>query len=220
MIRLSHPAVLLVFSIIASSALSQPAMAQRGGQFWVRFFLQPSVVLAQLEEVQAELKLNDKQKEIVAELNDQLNEERRTLFQDAAGDRAKIREGVAKLYSEITEKFNKELDEAQQKRAHEIYLQVNGPLALQDEAVAAALKLTEEQQEQLEQARDASRQEFMSAGLRDLDEEEAAKKVEELIKSRNEKLLAVLTDEQRQQFAEMQGEKLKVDLSKMPAPGL
>ena len=59
----------------------------------------------------------------------------------------------------------------------------------------------------------------MNAGLRDLSEEEAAKKVDELIKSRDEKLLAVLNDEQRKAFEQMCGEKLEVDLSKMPMPG-
>jgi Spy/CpxP family protein refolding chaperone len=196
----------------------QDAMAQRGGA-WVRFFLQPAVSLAQLEEVQQDLKLDDKQKQVVVDLNAKLNDDRMALFQDAGGDREKIRQGIAKLYQDVTAKFNESLDEKQQKRAREIYLQVNGPVALQDEQLAAELKLSDEQKEKLEQARDASRSEFMNAGLRDLTEEEAAKKVDELIKSRDDKLLAVLNDEQRKAFEQMCGEKLEVDLSKMPMPG-
>jgi len=219
MIRICHPIVPLVLSLVVASALGQSAHAQFGGRAWVRFFLQPSVALAQLEEVQAELKLNDKQQEAVAELNRELNEQRMELFQDAGGDRAKIREGIAKLNGEITDKFNRELDEAQQKRAQEIYVQVNGPVALQDEKIAAALNLSEEQTEKLQAARDESRSEFMNAGLRDLDEEEAEKKIKELMKSRDEKLLAVLTEDQRAAFDKMKGAKIKVDLTKMPAPG-
>ena len=46
----------------------------------------PAVSLAQLAEIQQELKLNDEQKKKVVQLNEQLNDERRQLFQDAAGD--------------------------------------------------------------------------------------------------------------------------------------
>jgi hypothetical protein len=59
----------------------------------------------------------------------------------------------------------------------------------------------------------------MNAGLRDLGQEEAAKKADELLKSRDEKLLAVLTDEQRAEFEKLKGKELKVDWSKLPLPG-
>jgi hypothetical protein len=194
-------------------------MAQGGGQWWNRFFVHPTVALAQLDEVQAELMLNDEQQEQVVNLNRQLNEERMSLFQNAAGDRAKIREGIAKLNQEFADKFAEQLDESQRQRVREIYVQVNGLLVLQDKAIAESLDLTDEQLDKLEQARDAIRDEFMNAGLRDLGEEEAAKKVDELIKSRDEKLLAILTDQQRTQFEDMKGEKLEVDVTQMPGPG-
>jgi hypothetical protein len=52
-----------------------------------------------------------------------------------------------------------------------------------------------------------------------MSDEERAKEVEEMIKSRDESLLKVLTDEQKEQFANMAGEKVDVDLNKLPMPG-
>lgn len=212
---LSAGALAIVFT------LYRPAWAQSGGggAARVRIFLQPAVSIAQLEEVQQELNLTDEQKQQVAALNDELNQRRREAFQNAAGDWDKVRAEIAKIYKETHDKFAKQLDEAQQKRLQEIYLQVNGPLALQNEEVASALNVTEEQQEKFEQVANEMRDAFMNAGLRDMSQEEAAKKVDELLDQRDEKMLAVLTDEQRSQLEEMKGETLDVDLSKMPGLG-
>jgi Spy/CpxP family protein refolding chaperone len=207
-----------VVGIFLTASFCQPAHAQRGGGF-MRFFLQPSVAFAQLEEVEQELKLTDEQKEKVVEMNEQLNEDRMTLFQGSGGDRAKIREGVAKLYAEATEKFDKELDDAQRQRSYELYVQLNGPIVMQNDAVAEQLKLTNNQKEDIRQALDDSRDAFMNAGLRDMEEEERRKKVDELLQTRDAKLLTILTDEQRAEFDKMKGEELKVDLSKLPIPG-
>jgi hypothetical protein len=207
---------LLCLAILASQCRIASAQAP---STWARLFLQPSAALAQLEEVQKELKLDDKQKEQVAELNKELNEQRMAIFQDAGGDRTKIRERLATLYRENTEKLDKELDDAQRKRSHELYVQLNGPIVLQGDVVADRLKLTDEQKTKIQETLDRVRADWMNAGLRDLGEEEAAKKTTELTKSRDEKLLAVLTDDQRAEFEKMKGKELKVDFSKMPRPG-
>lgn len=219
--RTCNTVALALVALGAAAACSNPAMAQLARRATgLRFFLQPAVAIAQLEEVQAELKLSDEQKSAVAKLNAELNEKRMAIFQNAAGDWDAIREGVTKLYREMHEKFVNELDDSQRTRMQELYLQVNGPLALQSDELSAALKLTDEQQQKLEEARNESRDAFMNAGLRDMSEEDAAKKVEELLGARDERLLAVLTDEQRTEFQRMKGEKLEIDLSKMPGSGL
>ncbi|HEX6963215.1 MAG TPA: hypothetical protein VF175_15215 [Lacipirellula sp.] len=209
----------LAAAICLATVVNERAVAQQSASPWVRFFLQPSVALAQLEEVQQDLKLTEEQQKEVRAINDQLNDDRMSVFQDSSGDRQKMREGIAKLHREATEEFNKQLDEAQRKRAAEIYVQVNGPMVLQDEAVVEELELTDEQQEQLDQARDEIRNQFFNAGLRDLSDEEREEKVNELLEDRDEKLLAVLTEKQREALKAMKGEPLEVDLSKMPMPG-
>lgn len=201
-------------------AVTSQANAQRRGLMRM-FGVIPSVTLAQLEEVQTELKLTDEQKQKALTLNDDLSEERQAARQDAAGDFEKMRKEIALLYVEFTKEFNALLDEGQQKRAQEIYVQVNGPLTLTDEAIATALKLTDDQKQKVEQSLADSRSKAFAAfqDFQSLSEEERAKKSEEMIQSRDEALLAVLDDAQKTQLEELKGAKLEIDLSKLPGPG-
>jgi hypothetical protein len=215
-------AIFVTISIALLAVAADSTTAQEGGRRgrgFGRFFVVQKVSLAQLEEVQEELKLSDQLQEKVAALSDDFSEQTRSIFEESEGDREKMREGFMKVQQEANAELDKLLDEGQRERLQEIYIQVNGAGALQDETVAAALKLTDEQQEQLQKARDASRQEFMDAGLRDLDDEERTRKIEELNKSRDEKALAVLTDDQRAAFEKMKGAELEVDLSRLPGFG-
>jgi Spy/CpxP family protein refolding chaperone len=208
---------LTMFALLVSAASAQES--GRRGRGFGRLFVIPKVALARVDEVRAELKLNDEQSKKIDALNDELSEGNRTVFEDAQGDWTKVREGMTKIASEINAKLDEVLDDAQQTRVQEIYVQVNGTGALQDEAVAAALKLTDEQKKQLQDARDASRQAFMDAGLRDLDEEARTKKIEELTKDRDDKTLAVLTDDQRATLDKMKGAELKIDPANLPSFG-
>ena len=206
-----------IFLALIVSLMAPPASAQQGGGGWARLFQIPAVALAQLDEVQEELKLSDDQKKQVAELNEKLNQDRRELFQ--SGDREQFREKWAKMNADASAEFKKLLDDAQAERVQEIYIQVNGPAVLADESVAEELKLSDEQRQALRDVMDASRNAFMGAGLRDMDREAAAEKIDELMASHDEKLLEVLSDDQRQQFDQMQGEEIEVDLSALPRPG-
>jgi hypothetical protein len=206
--------VAVALIVMATNSATAQEGGRRGRGFG-RFFIVQKVSLAQLKEVQEELKLSDELKEKVTTLNDDFSEQTRTVFEEAEGDRDKMREGFVKVQQETNAKLDELLDEKQRRRLQEIYIQVNGSSALQDEAVASALKISEEQQEKLEESRDASRQEFMDAGLRDLDDEARTKKMEELNKSRDEKALAVLTEEQGAAFEKMKGDELEIDLSQL-----
>jgi hypothetical protein len=213
---------MLSFSLTMLALLASTASAQesgRRGRGFGRLFVIPKVALARVEEVRAELKLNDEQAKKLDALNDELSEGNRTVFEDAQGDWNKVREGMTKLAREVNAKLDEVLDDAQQTRLQEVYVQVNGTGALQDESVAAALKLTAEQTKQLQEVRDASRQSFMDAGLRDLDEEARTKKIEELTKDRDDKTLAVLTDDQRAALDKMKGVELKIDPANLPSFG-
>lgn len=220
MSRLPYKALVCAGSICLLLGLAQTASAQRGA--WARLFGPiPSVTLAQLDEVQQELELTDEQKQQVEQLNEELNDARREAFQGAAGDFDKMREDIAKIYDEFTTKFNATLEEPQQKRAREVYVQVNGPVVLSQESIANELMLTDDQKEKLEEAARESREEVRDSlqGFRDMSAEERTKKFQELIESRDSSLLAVLTDEQKEQFETMKGEKLEVDLANLPGPG-
>lgn len=212
--RVSQPALV----VLAAVFLATPnAHAQRAG--FIRLF-RPyhQVALAQIEEVAKDLKLTDEQKDKALELSDTLNEERRELFQKAAGDFDSIREDMAKLNKKIAEGFNEALEEPQQKRLQEVFVQANGPTALFDEQVAAALKITKEQQADLQKVRTEGRGAFRDIDWQSLSEKESDAKVDELIAGQDEKYSAVMTDEQRAEFEKLQGEKLKIDLHKLPNP--
>ena len=218
MLTLRRASALVVVALLASLNVSL-AHAQRGGG-WGRMFQLPAVTLAQLDAVQEDLKLSDEQKKLVTELNEKLNKERQELFQGGpGGDREQFMAKWTKFNADAANSFNDILDDAQEQRAQEIFIQVNGPSVLVQESVSEPLKVSDEQQEQLQEVLAASREEFMGAGLRDMEREEAAKKMAELGASRDEKLLAVLNDDQRAQFEKMQGAKIEIDLSELPRPG-
>ena len=218
MIRFSRvAATALTLGLLAT--LAPAARAQQPPRN-ARLFLQPIVTLAQLAEVQAELKLTDAHKTKAAELQRRLNEERQTIWQDAAGDWDKIREETNKLNAKIAKEFKDALDEGQQMRLLEIFVQVNGLVALQDPALVEALKFSDEQNAKLEKAIADNREKWFAAfqDFQNMSEEERAAKTDELIKNRDEALGAVMTDEQKKSLEAMKGAALKIDLEKLPNP--
>jgi len=101
------------------------------------------------------------------------------------------------------------------KRLEEIYIQTMGVRALQDPEIAATLKVTEAQQEQMRQA-----QQQVFEGMRDLftpgaDREQMREKMQALRKQAEEKVVAVLSADQQKQFADMKGKPFE-----MPADAL
>jgi len=210
---------LAAVALIALTAAASGTVANAQVAGFIRLF-RPyhQVVLAQLDEVAKDLKLTDDQKKKVVELDDKLNEERRALWEDAAGDFDSIREPMNKLNAEIAADFVKELDDAQKTRLAQLFVQANGPAALFDPTVAAELKITDEQSEKLTDLRNANRMAFQDVDWQNITPEEAAKEIDTMIDTQNKEYSAVLTDEQRTAFEKMQGEKLKIDLAKLPNP--
>jgi hypothetical protein len=206
--------------VTALAATAAPVAAQRAGG-GSRIFLLPPVTLAQLAEVQEELKLNDDQKTKAEELQQELVDERGAIFQDAAGDWDYIREEMATLNADISKQLDEVLDEAQRKRLREIYVQVNGPTTLQDPTIVEALELTDEQKATLETAVNDNRQKLFDSfqDFQSMSEEERTTATEELITARDEAYLAVLTDDQKEALEAMKGEALEVDLANLPGFG-
>jgi hypothetical protein len=204
---------------LSIAGLAAPARAQSAA--FVRLF-RPyhQVALAQLAEVETDLKLTDEQKTKALDLYDELNEERRAIWQESAGDFEGMIEETGKLAAEIAEEFAKSLDETQQKRLQGLYVQTNGPTALFDPKIAEALKLTDEQKAKLTEARIEVIEGFRDGGVdwQSLSEEEAAAEVDKMIADQDAKYSAVLTDEQRTELETLKGEKLEIDLNKLPNP--
>lgn len=177
--------------------------------------------LAALPEVETALTLTDDQKTKIADLSEDFADERRGGFGGGGGGGGgfseEARAARAKLNADYAAKLNALLEEPQQKRLQEIYVQVNGTAALSDEAVAAALKFSDEQKGKLstvitEQAQ-AMREAFQD--MQGASREEMAEEMQALNKERDEALLAVLTDDQKSQFEALKGEKIDIDMSQL-----
>jgi Spy/CpxP family protein refolding chaperone len=212
-----RPALTLAVLALASLAAVPAAHAQRAG-FARLFRPYHQVALAQLPEVEKELKLTDAQKTKASELEDDLRQERSAIFQDAAGDFEYMREEMTKLNNEIAKEFAAELDEAQNKRLAEVYVQANGLTALFEESVAAAVKLTDEQKKKLEDVRNGQMGSFQGVDWQSLSEEELDKEVTDRLAKQDEEYGAVLTEEQKPEFEKLKGAELKVDLNNLPNP--
>ena len=164
--------------------------------------------LLAVPKVQEELKLSDEQKSKAQAAIEQLNGERQKAFAEFQNLSDEDRQ---KRFAEIQEKTKvawedaaKGLSKEQAERLDQISLQALGIRALGDESVAKSLKLSGEQQQTL-QTLSAE----IGAKMRELGfGEENQEKRAELQKELTDKSLAALTEDQRAQFAKMQGEKL------------
>lgn len=196
-----------LMAIVAT--IADPAWAQRGRGFGRERNFSPATV-ATLEVVQADLKLTDEQKTAVATINDEMRSDMRELF---TGGGPPDREAFAQLNADASAKLDQALEPAQVERLREITLQVNGAQALADAKLREQLKFTDEQNKQFEEARAANREAMQE--MADLSREERRENREEFRSAANERLLAVLTPEQKTEFEAMQGAPLEIDLSEL-----
>ncbi len=139
----------------------------------------------------------------------------RKAFQDGGGDRDKMVE-IAK---DTSNKINEVLDAGQQKRLVGIMIQVNGPAAIADPAVAKELNITEDQKKKLAEVRQGVRSELEKLRDDSGSREDRAKKVQEIQDDVNKKILAELTSDQQAQLESLKGEKVDIDMSQLRGPG-
>jgi Spy/CpxP family protein refolding chaperone len=182
------------------------AFAQRGGGRFGMMGMGGASLLGR-PEVQTELKLSDEQKTKVGSLMEQMREERRNRFQDLRDatpeERARTQE---QWRTEEMKKVNALLNADQQKRFRQISLQQEGPMAVIHADVASELGLTDDQkkkvaalQREMGEKQRALFQEFQG------DREGAMSKMQALRKETNDKVMAVMTDEQKNRWKEMVG---------------
>ena len=208
-------AALALLLVVAENSFAQQ---QGRGRGFGRGFNVSQPQLASLEQVQTELKVTAEQKSKITEANETLSSKRRELFQGGnqgnQDNRADRREQLERATAEATEQVRAALDETQQKRLREIWIQVNGTAVLDEEPISKELKITEQQRDQIAEAR---REAFEGAlqNFRDLSAEERREKFQEARSEAEKKALAALTAEQRQQFEKMQGEKIEIDIRQL-----
>ncbi len=174
--------------------------------------------LASQQSVQDDLKMTDEQKGKVKELADKQREAFsgfRGLRDLSKEEREKKMEEFRTKAAELAKANEKALNEIlkpeQIKRLKQISLQQQGSRAFATPEVADTLKLTDEQKDKIKTITEDAAKE-----MRDLRgggfNEEARTKMAEIRKATNEKVLGVLTDEQKGKYKELTGEPFKGEL--------
>jgi peroxiredoxin len=180
--------------------------------------------LLRIPEVQQELKMTPAQIAKVEEKQREVREGTQALFQGSnpgqlpAEEREKLMERARELQSKAVADI---LDETQRKRFRELDLQLLGPLAVTRRDIAAELKLTSDQTTKIRDIQRGQEEETRAAlqgvNFQSMSEEDRTRlqtKLMDLRKATGDKITAVLTEDQKKQWTEMQGKPFA-----FPAPG-
>ncbi len=157
------------------------------------------------EELNKELSLTDDQTEKLGDLA----EEMRGMFGGGGGGRPDP-EDIADMEKEAMAI----LDEKQNDRLTGIFAQVSGAAALSDAVIAKKLGLTDDDKKKIADAIEES-QSSMREKMQELrdsgdDRDAMMEKMQELRKESTDSVLAVLSTEQKEKFAKLQGEKFEM----------
>jgi Spy/CpxP family protein refolding chaperone len=211
--------VFVVTLSVTSLAWAQPG-GGRGGFGGPGGFGGGSLLdLARIEAVQKEIEAVDDQLKGIEKLSEEMRAARGDRQRPDFGNMSEAER--EKAMAEMGARREKEAATANAKlaeillppqieRLEQISLQIRGTSALSDPKVAAKLSLTEDQKKKLEAAatanREAMRQAFQG-GNRDQnqDREKMRAKFQELRKAADEKVLAVLTADQKAAFEKLKG---------------
>lgn len=201
----------LAAAVAAAALLAAPVLTQPpGGPFGGGMRGGAGMLLGN-SGVQQELKLDKDQKEKVTEFLKKQREKMQGLFQPG-GDREKFQEAMKEAAAE-TDKFIKDtLKPEQQKRLKQIQRQQAGVAAFSDEDVQKALKLTDEQKDDIKKVAEETQknvQELFQGGDREKFRENM-QKARAMNKEAAEKVVKMLTPEQQKAWKEMIGEPYEV----------
>jgi Spy/CpxP family protein refolding chaperone len=205
--------VLAVVAMASSSARAQEQQRRQRGGFGGGFG-GGVVFLLDQKSVQDELKLSDEQiKKVKA-----LSEKQRESFRGQRGQRGQRDEETRKKMEEARRAADKTVAEIlkpeQLKRVKQISLQQQGARALSNPEVESALKLTDAQISKIKSIQEETRTARGQRGQRGQRDEAARKKLEEARKATNDKLMNVLTDEQKAKWKELTGAPFKGEISR------
>lgn len=195
----------LVLQLMVGQALAQGG--GRGG-----FGGASGVTLVQQKSVQDELKLSEEQIEKLKQVGAKMRES----FGGGGGggDREEARKKFEEARQVAEKDMNGILSADQTKRLKEITLQQTGPMALARPEVAKEVGLSDDQQVKVKEITDAltseMRGQFQAGGGGD--REEARKKMATLRKDTNEKVLALLKDDQKKAWEKLVGEPFKGEI--------
>lgn len=218
---------LALAAILAATAMAQAPERPRRG---FRLGAGPSLLgLLRIERVQQELKLSEENVAKITELREKLTAEMRKELsslreiEDRQQRRAKIAELSEQFDRKAREQLREVLSQDQMRRLYQIRMQVRPAIdSLTNRFVAGRLELTDEQKEKLAaiaKDRDTKRAELLS-DLRQMSQEQrqaAMAKFRAIRAEADEKALGLLTDEQKEAFEKMKGEKIELPSRRRPS---
>jgi Spy/CpxP family protein refolding chaperone len=188
---------LVILGVVASSGLAQPPRGGRGGPGMMGG---PMMLLNQ-PSVQQELKISDEQKLQIQEAAAKLRASAGSL---QGLDPSELQQKRQEMARESERTASKILHRDQMKRLKEITLQVQGARAFADPDLAKALDLTDDQKDKIKATEGGRGQRpQISPGN---DPQAAQKRMEEMHKANLEKVMNILTPDQKAKYKEMTGE--------------
>ncbi len=201
-LRIGRAAAVVALGLaLAGSAAAQGGQGGfgRGGGFG------PAGLL-RMPEVQQELKLNDEQKTKLGAAMQKMQGEMQALFQQLGQDATpeQRQKAMADAQAAQTKQINEVLNPDQQKRFRQLQLQQQGFQAVTRTDVADELKVSAEQKTKIQEIQRQQRQ-AMQDLIQGGDFQAAREKIQTLQKETGDKISAVLTEAQRNQWKEMLG---------------
>ena len=201
----------LVLGLVVASSQAQPQRGGRGGGGGQGMLANPVMLLGQAS-VQKELNITAEQKQQLQEAAAKLRQAPPPDFSNLSpSDRAEKMQEMAREGERTAAKI---LHRDQMKRLKEISLQFRGASAFNDPEIAKALDLTDEQKEKIKttvsEAR-GQRPQVAPGG----DPQAARKHFEEMRKANLDKVMNVLTADQKTKWKDMTGEPFKGEIVPM-----
>jgi Spy/CpxP family protein refolding chaperone len=202
--------VLALAAWASYSANGQPPFGGRGGGM-----LAPGM-LVQNTSVQKELKLSEEQIQKIKDIGQKIQEKHRDDFASLGKlDPEQRREKGQEIFKAIGEETEKGMAEVlkpeQSKRLKQIVLQAKGSQAFNEEEVQKDVKLTDDQKDKIK-----TLNEDLGGEIREVFQnaqgnfQEAGKKVATLRKETMDKVVALMTDDQKKTWKEMTGDPFEV----------
>jgi hypothetical protein len=170
----------------------------------------------------AGLALSEEQAVRLQRLREQEEQSARTFFRGIIGmSQEQIQARLGKRASAERARIAKILTPLQMQRLNEINLQAAGVAALGFDEVAGAIELTANQRKQLQELGKESRRQLTKLYMANnsqrkvgRNQEARKRKQQKVVAERSSKAIAVLTNEQKEKFAQLQGEPFDVSTIK------
>jgi Spy/CpxP family protein refolding chaperone len=231
MARVRSVLVLVVALVVEAMVISAFAAegsggSRRGGGRGMGGGRDSILGLLVMEQVKKELNLSEDQVAKVNAISEELRGQTRQEFaalreiQDQEKRRAKMAELTAKSDRDARAKLADVLNKEQMTRLDQIRLQARPVVdSLAEEEVASKLKLTEDQKKKLEQiGKDMhAKQSELFGSMREASPEQrgaASQKLRKIRSDADSKALEVLTAQQKEEFQQMQGKKIELQMER------